>query len=256
MASIPFTQSRTQGATDVWPPDDTEESILGISLHQATIVHVRVGIVGASRLYKTDEKPVPWTVETQLIFLGCRRPDGSLYRTYPDLFIFAKPMDLYRGSFSLAEDGPPVLVVEVLSESTYEADLDLARGKGYSYARAGIQEYLTIDPTYTMLPEGIRAWRLRDGVYQPWLPDADNRWQSEQLPIAIALEGIWATVYTRDGRRMHREGEFEEELMHRESELAGQERRLLQEHELRERAEAEVARLKQLLAERGVDDLD
>jgi hypothetical protein len=55
---------------------------------------------------------------------------------------------------------------------------------------------------------------------------------------------------------MHREGEFEEELMHRESELAGQERRLLQEHELRERAEAEVARLKQLLAERGVDDLD
>lgn len=250
MASIPSTQSRSHTATDVWPPDDTEESILGISLHQATIVHVRVGIVGAARLYKTEEVPVPWTVQTQLLFLGCRRPDGSEYRTYPDFFVFAKDMDPFRGSFSIAQDGPPVLVVEVLSESTYEADLDLVRGKGYSYARAGIKEYLTIDPTYTMLPEGIRAWRLQGTAYRPWRADRDGRWQSEQIPVAIALEGILATVYTRDGRRMHREGDAEEELVRQGTELDQREVELRDEQALRERAEAEVARLKRLLAER------
>lgn len=31
---IPFAQPRSQAAMDAWPPDDTEESILGISLHQ------------------------------------------------------------------------------------------------------------------------------------------------------------------------------------------------------------------------------
>jgi Uma2 family endonuclease len=120
---------------------------------------------------------------------------------------------------TLEVDGPPVLIIEVLSESTYEADVDLVRGKGYSYARAGVPEYMALDPTGHFLPEGIRAWHLVEGVYRPWELDEDGRWQSVQIDVAIGLEGMLATVYTRDGRRMLREGEIEEELARKDAEL-------------------------------------
>jgi hypothetical protein len=43
----------------------------------------------------------------------------------PDVFVFPHPIDPMQGSFNLTQDGAPVLIIEVLSESTYEADLDL-----------------------------------------------------------------------------------------------------------------------------------
>jgi len=204
---------------EAWPPHDTEESIVGISLHQTTVTNVRLGINGAARLYREPGQPLPWSAETQLIYLGCRRPDGSRYRTLPDVFVFPRPSDPRRSSFSLAKDGPPLLVIEVLSESTFEADLDLVRGKGYSYARAGVPEYLALDPTGDFLSEGIRAWRLEAGAYRPWEPDPQGRWQSAQIPVAFSLQGIWAAVHTRDGRPLHREGEVEEELARAQAEL-------------------------------------
>lgn len=71
---------------------------------------------------------------------------------------FVKVVALRRSSFSLAKDGPPPLVIEVLSDSTFEADRDLVRGKGRSYVRAGVSEYLALDPTGDFLTEGIR-WK-------------------------------------------------------------------------------------------------
>jgi hypothetical protein len=142
---------------DVWPPDDTEESILGTDLHQGTITNLRFGINEAARLGLPSGQSVPWQALNQITLLGCVRPDGSAYRTYPDLFVYPRPIAPARSSLAVAVDGPPVLVVEVLSESTYEADLDLVRGKGYSYARAGVPEYLVLDPTGAFLSEGIRA---------------------------------------------------------------------------------------------------
>jgi len=235
---------RTDPSAGPWPPDDTEESVLGIDLHQETITNLRLGINGAAWLSRAPEQPVPWKAETQLLFLGCKHLDGSAYRTLPDVFVFPRPIDPMRGSFSLKVDGPPLLIIEILSESTYEADLDLEHGKGYSYARAGVAEYLTLDPTGELLDEGIRAWRLEEGVYRPWEADGQGRWQSDQLPVAVALEGMWATVYTREGRRMLREGQVEEEL-DRERSLRAYEQ------ERRERAEAEVERLRRLLEERN-----
>jgi hypothetical protein len=46
-----------------------------------------------------------------------------------------------------------------------------------------------------------------DGVYRLWEPDAAVRWQSEQSAVAIGLEVMLATVYTREGERQLREGE-------------------------------------------------
>ena len=109
-------------------------------------------------------------------------------------------------------DGAPVLIIEVASEATYEADLNLERGKAWSYAHAGVREYLVLDPTLQFVPEGGRGWRLRNGVYVPWDPDVNGRWQSRQIGVAYGVEAGLAVVYGSDQRRRLREGEVEAAL--------------------------------------------
>lgn len=219
-----------------WPPNDTEESILGTDLHQTVIRNLVLGLNGAARVSREAGQPVPWRALTQELLLGCRRPNGSYYRTYPDVFVYRKAIDPNRGSHTVEVDGPPVLVVEVLSETTFEVDIDQVQGKAYSYARAGIREYLAVDPTGMYLPEGIRAWRLLEGAYRPWHAEPDGRYRSETLPVSVGLEGAAAAVYLADGRRMYQEDEVEEELARRGAEI--------------EHKTAEIARLRRLLEER------
>ena len=69
-----------------------------------------------------------------------------------------------------------------------------------------------------------------EGDYRPWEPDEDGRWQSAQIEVAIGLEGMLASVYTRDGRRILREGEIEKELARKDAELERL-RRLLDERQ-------------------------
>lgn len=127
-----------------------------------------------------------------------------------------------------------------MSDSTYETDIDPVRGKGYTYARAAIREYLTIDPTGQFIAEQSRGWRLVASVYQSWAPDAEGRWQSEQIAVAIGMEGVMATVYARNGTRQLREGAVAEEVD-----------RLRAEAHDAERLRAEVERLRRLLDERS-----
>jgi hypothetical protein len=235
----------------IWPPHDTEESILGTDRHQMTIGNIRLGINEAARIELAPGQPVSWHALSQIALLGCVRADGTPYRVYPDIFVYAHPVDPERGSFSIHGDGPPVLALEVLSEGTYEADLDLESGKGFSYAHAGIAEYLTIDYTRRLLPEGIRAWRLVNGNYQPWLPDANGRWQSQQIGIAISLEDDGVAVYTREGLRILREGEVEiERAVAREERIRFHEERT-RFHEESASLRAEIERLRRLLSERN-----
>ncbi len=220
MATEPQTPAWPPYPVQPWPPDDTEESILGTDLHQAAITNLRLGINGAARISREPGAPVRWQALTQELLLGCRRPDGSYVRTYPDVFVYPRAIDPNRGSHMIEVDGPPVLIVEVLSETTCEADIDMVRGKGYSYARAGVQEYVALDPSGLYLRERIRGWRLREGAYRPWEPAADGRYRSEQVPLELAVVGAMVEVYLADGRRMHQEDEVEEEIARRDAEIA------------------------------------
>jgi len=130
-----------------------------------------------------------------------------------------------------------VLIIEVLSESTYAADLDVLRGKGYSYGHAGVREYLTMDPLRRFLPEGIRAWRLQGDCYRPWLPETTGRWRSETIGVEFGLDGVWSTVHTLAGVPMLREEEVGHERERWQEELA--------------RKDAELQQLRQRLAERS-----
>jgi hypothetical protein len=224
---------------DIWPPNDTEESCLGTNLHQTTITNLRWGLNEAARVCQVPGRPLPWTALSQTLLLGCQRPDGSYYRTYPDLFVYLSAVDPNRGSMSVGADGPPALIVEVVSESTFDTDVGHVRGKGYSYARAGVPEYVALDPTGQYIA-GVAAWRLEGERYGVWPPDPDRRWHSAQLPIAIALEGAQAVVYLSSGQRMLAEGEVEAALAAVETALAEKDAELA-------RKDAEIDRLRRLL---------
>jgi hypothetical protein len=217
---------------EVWPPNDTEVSCLGTNLHQTTITNLRLGLNEAARASQMPGRPLPWTALSQTLLLGCQHPDGSYYRTYPDVFVYLSHVDEDRGSMTVGIDGPPALIVEVLSESTFEVDIDHARGKGYSYARAGVPEYIALDPTGQYVA-GVAAWRLADERYHVWEPRPDGRWYSDQLPIAIALEGTQVAVYLAGGQRMLAEGEVGAALARKDADLA--------------RKDAEIERLNRLL---------
>ncbi len=226
MTSETQTRTRRISSREVWPLDDTEESILGTDLHQTTITNLRPGINGVAHLSRLPGQPLPWQALSQIALFGCLRPDDSEYKTYPDVFVYTHPIDQNRGSVALALDGPPVLIIEVLGKSTYAVDIDLARGKGYSYARAGVREYLAIDPTHAFIRGSGRGWRLVDGVYLPWEPDESGRWHSEQIEVLLGLEGMLAMVYTREGQSQFPEGEITAELARKDAEIARLRRQL------------------------------
>ncbi len=234
-----YRSTRPAALADSWPPDDTEESVVGTDLHQMTIINVRLGLNEIADALADPGQPAPWQALTQTVVLGFARPDGTRYKTLPDVFVYRRAIDQRRGSVAIFTDGPPALIIEVLSEATYDVDLDLERGKGYSYARAGVREYLTLDPGGEFVPEQGRGWRLENGVYRPWLPDGAGRWQSEEIAAAIGIEGVLAAVYTHDGRRQLREREI------------GRERRLLEDQVSRKDDElAELRRLVERLTQR------
>ncbi len=243
----------------VWPPDDTEESVLGTNLHQTAILTLRSGINEAAAVAVPEGTAVPWQAGGQTMIRQFRHPDGSAYTTLPDVFVYLHPWDDARRSLNVPEDGAPALVIEILSKETYENDLDLERGKGYSYRQAGVREYLTLDPQYRYAPEGGLGWRLEQGEYRPWRRDAVGRWASRVIPLAFGLEGARAAVYLPDGRRLLREGEVERAVRRQQQQALAEQERLRQivaEHDrLRQEALAEQERLRRRLAEleRGKD---
>ncbi len=234
---------------EVWPPDDTEESVMGTDLHQLTIINLRLGMDEIATSLTPVGEPAPWQPLSQTIVNGFERLDGSRYKTLPDVFVYLRPIGRRRGSVEITVDGLPLLIVEVLSESTYAFDLNMRAGKGYSYARAGVREYLVVDPTGEILPQQARGWRLDDGKYRLWNPDATGRWRSEQIEVCIGVEGAMAAVYTRDGRRQPRSGEVTRELARQESELARQHDELARKDSELARKDSELAGLRRLVEE-------
>ncbi|MGH2388228.1 MAG: Uma2 family endonuclease [Chloroflexota bacterium] len=205
MASSALKQAQPYTA---WPPDDTEESVVGTDRHQMTIINVRLGINELAHVAAQPGEALPWHALSQTVLIGCRRRDGTAFRTMPDVFVYKKPIDPDRGSVSLEDDGPPALIVEVASPSTFTKDLDARKGKAWSYEQAGVHEYLVLDPTGQFVPTLVWARRLRRGHYESWEPGPDGLWWSEEIPIGIGVVDGAVMVHDRAGGGLLREGEF------------------------------------------------
>jgi hypothetical protein len=229
----------------IWPADDSEESVVGTDLHQTAIRNLISAINEAAALATPEGAPMLWHAGGQTMLNGFQHPDGSPYTTFPDVFVYPLRWDDRRGSLSIASDGPPLLIVEVLGDKTYENDLDLKNGKGYSYRAAGVQDYLTLDPMGAYHPEGGQGWQLEGRRYRPWHREPDGRWRSRVLPLAFGLESAQVAVFDIAGRRLLREGEVERRLAVEVGERRRAEALLAEE---RLRAEA-LAQLEQAHAE-------
>jgi Uma2 family endonuclease len=228
-----------------WPPDDTEESVVGTDHHQMTIMNIRFAINELARAAAVGPNdPPPWQALSQTVLLGLRRPNGTLIKVLPDVYVYRKAIAQNRGSVSLRHDGPPVLAIEVASESTFEADLNLRNGKGWSYEHAGVREYVVLDPGGELIPTRLLAWRLEHGTYVPCAPHGGEPWWSTEIPIGLAIEGDMVGVYDREHRRQLREGEMLAALTKRDEELARKDEEAV-------RKDEEIVALRRRLAQLG-----
>ena len=224
-------------ALALWPPDDTEESVLGTHYHQDTITNARTGINEVAVALAGEGGEPPFRAGGQTLITGLRRPDGSAYPVLPDVFVYPYAFDMDLPSMSLRAHGPPSLAVEVLSPWTWRADVDMKAGKGWTYADAGIREYLILDPAGRYLGAQGQGWQLEGGRYVPWLPDGRGRWASA-LGFGLGFEGLLLVVSLADGRAVPREGRILRSLAEsRASGLAEGEARGLTEGEARGLAE-------------------
>jgi hypothetical protein len=227
-----------------WPPDDTEESVVGTDWHQTTITNLRLGINEIARAQAGPTGPVPWQASGQIMILGFWRTDRSPYTVLPDVFVYHQQFDRHLGSLSLAQQGLPGLIVEVASPSTYEADLDFVAGKGWAYAQAGVPEYVTLDPYRLFLPAPLSGWQLEGTSYQACELDAQGRWWSQEFAFGLGVRDGLVTVYNRSGEPQLREGEIGTAMARRDAALDRQSTEI-------ERQKAEIAELR-----RRVQDLE
>ncbi|MBW8875298.1 MAG: Uma2 family endonuclease [Acidobacteria bacterium] len=152
----------------------------------------------------------------------------------------------------------PDVIVELLSPSTAKKDRTEKRDL---YARVfRTAEYFLCDPETWEL-EGLR---LADRFYRPIPPDEQGRLWSEQLGVSFGLwygalegrTGEWVRLFRPDGSLVptpEERAEVERQRAEAEHQRAETEhQRAEAERQRAEAAEAEVARLRAALAERGL----
>lgn len=212
--------------------DDTEETVVGTSLHQGAIValHTSLTLCGPRR-------GLPWFIGNQLKVVVPRQGNKASYMPYPDILVHPTLMNTSRSSLILAVDGPPALVIEVASPSTAEEnDVNLLSptGKPRVYETIGVKEYLVFDPAGDIIGTQVWARRASAGAYVPWEPGADGRWVSEALGIAFQPQGVLLRVYDQGGRPVPVTEELADLVEARDRQLAEQNRRVAEmEAELR-----------------------
>jgi Uma2 family endonuclease len=150
----------------------------------------------------------------------------------PDVFAVLDVPKRERKSWVVWQEGKgPDVIIELLSEST--AAIDKGEKKRVYQDEVKVPEYFWYDPETGELA----GFRLRDGVYEPIVPDSAGRLPCEVLDLALVrergryndVEAVWLRWTTAGGA-----------LLPTSAEIAEQERRRAEAE--RRRAEAERRR--------------
>jgi Uma2 family endonuclease len=168
-----------------------------------------------------DLDHLPWHVGNQLTLVGWT-PRG-VWRPTPDIAVYPTAGPELRKEMSVKADGPPTLVVEIASPSTWEYDINDVSGKAAGYLGLGVEYYLVFDPTGELLSPPCRGWRQADGMTRDWRPDADGSYRRASLGISLRPEGIILRVIDRAGRPVPTREERLEQLADHARQLAAQE---------------------------------
>ncbi|BAQ64927.1 Uma2 family endonuclease [Geminocystis sp. NIES-3709] len=160
----------------------------------------------------------------------------------PDFFCALDVPQKERKSWVVWEEGKaPDVVIELLSEST--ANYDKNEKKLIYQNRLRVLEYFWYDP---FNPDDWAGFSLEKGGYQPLKLDDRNRYISEQLQLALVrwqgvyrgIDAVWLRWQTLDGKLLPTDKEVSELEKQRADE-----------------AQLEIARLKELLRNSGVEIL-
>lgn len=121
------------------------------------------------------------------MFLYYEQHNPKAVRCPDCMVILGVPREPERRSFKVWNEGAvPSVVFEFSSEDTLKEDLGPKRE---TYARLGIPEYFLFDPIGECLTPRFRGLRLREGVYEELVPDADGGFVSEELNLRLVPEG-------------------------------------------------------------------
>ena len=184
------------------------------------------------------ERGLRWYVASMLPILYLAADSPRKRQLSPDAFVAFVPEHARQSFDTEKEGGFPPFVLEVVSPSSTERD---EFDKQRAYALLGVQEYALFTPRdgRESKLEGYR--RDAAGQCVPWLPDAQSRLWSETLGLFLVVRGPLLQAETATGELLLTPEQSGAAL--RGAETA------------REQAEAEVARLRQELAQlRGEHD--
>ena len=146
-----------------------------------------------------------------------------------------------RISYRLWENPVPDLVMEMLSESTSEADVG---SKWRTYEHIGVRECFLFDPNGFELSTPLVGHRLRGGRYRPVRANAAGRLPSRALGLELHVQG---------GELRFRDPAAGEDLRTydaAEDERAAEKRRADAEKARADAAERELAHIKALVADK------
>ena len=180
----------------------------------------------------------PQVYVTGNLFLYYLDEEGERQFVSPDIFIVRGIEKRERRYYKLEDEGKaPDVVIELISRHTKVEDLGTKR---FLYASFGVREYFLFDPLAESLKPQLRGFRLEGEEY---VPIVGTRLQSEVLGLDLVFENNQLRLYDHaTGERLR---------THEESEAARRaaEERLVRELAARQAAEAEVARLREELAQ-------
>jgi hypothetical protein len=168
--------------------------------------------------------------------------------------VLRQPIGGKQAAVALSVVGAPLFVAEIVSVSTLDGDQE---GKRIAYALARIPEYLLFDPSGTLLPTPVVAWRLPSPaarVYQPWLPEPDGSWRSQALDVWFVPDPPFLRIRGNDGRLLdppldtaRRARRWEAQWQREAAERAEAERQRAQADAARTEAEARIRQAEEAL---------
>jgi Uma2 family endonuclease len=150
-------------------------------------------------------------------------------RCSPDVMVVRGVEDRPRRSFrSWQENAVPCVVFEISSKKTWRTDLN---DKPELYARLGVHEYFLFDPEDLYLEPPLRGFRLEGEHMIELQPAEDGSLLCQELNLRLRREGSMLRLIRKTGKPI----------------LTRQEDNK-QERQRAKKAEAEVKRLEQIIA--------
>jgi len=227
---LPLPQTVISQRAEVVYPSSDGEPLAETSVHIDAIINAVITL----RNYLEGQQAI--VLADQFLYYVQGFPK---FRVAPDVMVIFNVPPGARDNYKVWEETQvPSVIFEMTSAGTKDRDEIVKKDL---YEGLDVPEYWQFDPKGEWIPEKLRGYRLRDGVYAPI---TDGR--SEPLQLRLEVDGSLIAFYREDtGEKLLASDELVQAL--RQETLARQEAEVLLEQE-RQRADQERQRGDRLAA--------